>query len=75
MGTSARLMLRLRATRSMVSMFSLLVFIGTFDGHAMHACVKNANIERIAKLVKIVGMLLQAMVYLFWSKSLEVKYS
>jgi len=27
--------------------------------------VKNANIERIAKLVKIVGMLLQTKVYLF----------
>lgn len=37
--------------------------------------VKNANIERIAKLVKIVGMLLQAKVYLFWSESLEVKCS
>ena len=30
--------------------------------------VKNANIERIAKLVKIVGMLLQTKVYLFWNK-------
>jgi hypothetical protein len=30
--------------------------------------VKNANMERIAKLVKIVGMLLQTNVYLFWTK-------
>lgn len=31
--------------------------------------IKNANMERIAKLVKIVGMLLQTKVYLFWRKS------
>jgi hypothetical protein len=30
--------------------------------------MRNANMERIAKLVKIVGMLLQTKVYLFWSK-------
>jgi hypothetical protein len=30
--------------------------------------IKNANMERMAKLVKIVGMLLQTKVYLFWSK-------
>jgi hypothetical protein len=28
--------------------------------------VRNASIERIAKLIKIVGMLLQTKVYLFW---------
>jgi hypothetical protein len=33
--------------------------------------VRNASIERMAKLVKIVGMLLQTKVYLFWSKSLQ----
>lgn len=31
--------------------------------------VKNASMERIAKLVKITGMLLQSKVYLFWRKS------
>jgi ABC-type lipoprotein export system ATPase subunit/GNAT superfamily N-acetyltransferase len=31
--------------------------------------VKNADMERMAKLVKIVGMLLQTKVYLFWRKS------
>jgi hypothetical protein len=31
--------------------------------------IKNANIERIAKLVKIAGMLLQTKIYLFWSSS------
>ena len=30
--------------------------------------VRNASIERMAKLVKIVGMLLQTKVYLFWRK-------
>ena len=30
--------------------------------------VRNASTERIAKLVKIVGMLLQTKVYLFWRK-------
>jgi hypothetical protein len=30
--------------------------------------VRNANIERIARLVKITGMLLQTKVYLFWSR-------
>ena len=34
-----------------------------FDG------VENASIERMAKLVKIVGMLLQTKVYLFWRKT------
>jgi O6-methylguanine-DNA--protein-cysteine methyltransferase len=33
--------------------------------------VKNAGMERMAKLVKIVGMLLQTKVYLFWSNSLH----
>jgi hypothetical protein len=31
--------------------------------------VRNANMERMAKLVKITGMLLQTKVYLFWRKS------
>jgi ABC-type ATPase with predicted acetyltransferase domain len=31
--------------------------------------VRNASTERMAKLVKIVGMLLQTKVYLFWRKS------
>jgi hypothetical protein len=30
--------------------------------------VRNASMKRIAKLVKIVGMLLQTKVYLFWRK-------
>jgi ABC-type ATPase with predicted acetyltransferase domain len=30
-------------------------------------CVKNAELAKIAKLIKIVGMLLQTKVYLFWS--------
>jgi GNAT superfamily N-acetyltransferase len=32
--------------------------------------IKNASVERIARLVKITGMLLQTKVYLFWSKNL-----
>jgi hypothetical protein len=37
---------------------------------AVHAeSVRNASIPRMAKLVKIVGMLLQTKVYLFWRKS------
>ena len=39
---------------------------GTTEAYAEG--IKNANIERIAKLDKIVGMLLQTKVYLFWSK-------
>jgi len=31
--------------------------------------IRNASVERMAKLVKIVGMLLQTKVYLFWRKS------
>jgi hypothetical protein len=31
--------------------------------------VENASIERMARLVKIVGMLLQTKVYLFWRKT------
>jgi ABC-type transport system involved in cytochrome c biogenesis ATPase subunit len=31
-------------------------------------CIENADSGKIAKLVKIVGMLLQTKVYLFWSK-------
>jgi ABC-type lipoprotein export system ATPase subunit len=31
--------------------------------------IRNASIERVAKLIKIVGMLLQTKVYLFWRKS------
>jgi len=31
--------------------------------------IKNVNKEKMAKLVKIVGMLLQTKVYLFWRKS------
>ena len=31
------------------------------------ASVKNANLEKMAKLIKIVGMLLQTKVYLFWA--------
>jgi hypothetical protein len=30
--------------------------------------VRNASVERMARLVKIVGMLLQTKVYLFWRK-------
>jgi ABC-type transport system involved in cytochrome c biogenesis ATPase subunit len=37
--------------------------------------VRNASLDRVAKLVRIVGMLLQTKVYLFWSKRLEVKCS
>ena len=37
---------------------------------AMYAeSIKNADMERIAKLIKIAGMLLQTKVYLFWSAS------
>jgi hypothetical protein len=31
--------------------------------------IRNASLERMAKLVKIVGMMLQTKVYLFWSES------
>ena len=34
-------------------------------------CIENADSEKMAKLVKIVGMLLQTKVYLFWSKTVE----
>jgi GNAT superfamily N-acetyltransferase len=37
--------------------------------------VRGARVDRMAKLVKIVGMLLQTKVYLFWGKRLEVKCS
>jgi hypothetical protein len=30
--------------------------------------IRNASIEKIAKLIKIVGMLMQAKVYLYWNK-------
>jgi GNAT superfamily N-acetyltransferase len=33
--------------------------------------IQNANLEKTAKLIKIVGMLLQTKVYLFWSGSIE----
>lgn len=31
--------------------------------------VKNADLKRMAKLIKIVGVLLQSKVYLFWRSS------
>jgi hypothetical protein len=31
--------------------------------------IRNASIERVAKIIKIVGTLLQTKVYLFWRKS------
>ncbi len=31
--------------------------------------IENANLTKIAKVVKVVGMLLQTKVYLFWSKT------
>ncbi|MGD0405093.1 MAG: hypothetical protein ABSB10_00370 [Candidatus Bathyarchaeia archaeon] len=33
-------------------------------------CIQNADVSKIAKLVKLVGMLLQTKVYLFWKKPL-----
>lgn len=30
------------------------------------SCIQNADLLKLAKLIKIVGMLLQAKVYLFW---------
>jgi hypothetical protein len=30
--------------------------------------IENADLEKLAKLVKIVGVLLQTKVYLFWNK-------
>jgi hypothetical protein len=32
-------------------------------------CIQNADLSKIAKLVKLVGMLLQSKVYLFWRES------
>ena len=32
-------------------------------------CIENANSEKLARLIKIVGMLLQTKVYLFWSSA------
>jgi hypothetical protein len=32
------------------------------------ACVENADLEKLTKLIKICGMLLQTKVYLFWKK-------
>jgi ABC-type transport system involved in cytochrome c biogenesis ATPase subunit len=34
-------------------------------------CIKNADSEKLAKLVKLVGMLLQTKAYLFWKKEKE----
>jgi hypothetical protein len=31
-------------------------------------CIQNADVPKIAKLVKLVGMLLQTKVYLFWNR-------
>ena len=31
-------------------------------------CIENVDLSKIAKLVKLVGMLLQTKVYLFWSQ-------
>ena len=31
------------------------------------ASIKNATLEKMTKLIKLVGMLLQTKVYLFWS--------
>ena len=40
-----------------------------YDTAAVYAKgVRNANMKRMAKLVKRVGMLLQTKVYLFWKK-------
>ena len=33
-------------------------------------CIENADSAKLAKLIKIVGMLMQTKVYLFWSKKL-----
>jgi hypothetical protein len=32
------------------------------------ACLENADLAKMAKLIKLVGMLLQTKVYLFWGK-------
>jgi hypothetical protein len=41
-----------------------------YGTHAVYVeGIMNASIEKIAKLTKIVGMLLQTKVYLFWEKS------
>jgi len=32
-------------------------------------CIENADFEKMAKLVKLVGMLLQTKIYLFWNKA------
>jgi hypothetical protein len=34
-------------------------------------CIENADLAKMAKLVKIVGTLLQTKVYLFWSKEIK----
>lgn len=38
-------------------------------------CIENADSTKIAKLVKIVGMLLQTKVYLFWRKSSKLAHA
>ena len=35
--------------------------------------IENANLTKIAKVVKVVGMLLQTKVYLFWNKESTLK--
>ena len=35
---------------------------------AFKSCVEEADLSKIAKLIKIFGMLLQVKIYLFWSK-------
>jgi hypothetical protein len=42
-----------------------------YDTAAVYAeGVRNASMERMAKLIEIVGILLQTKVYLFWSRPL-----
>jgi len=40
---------------------------GEFEKY--RAGVENADLEKLAKLIKICGMLLQTKVYLFWKKN------
>ena len=43
-----------------------------FEGAEFNRCIEGADLAKVAKLIKIVGVLLQTKVYLFWSLQLLI---
>ena len=39
-----------------------------FEAAEYKCCIESADLAKLAKLIRIVGMLLQTKVYLFWGK-------